>query len=174
MLKKGVKAEAAAAKAAKAAGDTSVKPKKRNELNLAMKQALDTAKLGLAFMDDMFRYNAKPLGLPQPVAYKFVSINSTAAKKKGATKKRKTMVDENESAFSDLEIDDLQQGLPMKIEQLDIALAASSKKTSGALTSNKVVDTNAIALEAELDLSNLDDLFDGDTMLGDDLLPTTF
>lgn len=162
MLKKTSKATAAAA------SDQAVtpRPKRRDELNMAMKQALDSGKLGMGYLYETFEYNDTPVGIPERIPYAFRSkaslasaSKSAALSKKNAAKKRK--VSDVESAFSDFEIDNLQNGGGIKIEQLDLALAASS-------------DPNGIGLGAELDLSNLDDLFDGDTMLGDDLLPTTF
>lgn len=160
-----------------------------------MKEALANASLGEAFRHNTFAFSGQELNLPKPVLYKFKTDEQLAATKAEAdaaqlarlghmqqlikTEPRASFEDSLPVARKKIKtdpLDDLDPAPMLGIEHLDMALAAANSTSDpthdpSSVTSSALTDPNIMALDAELDLSNLDDLFDGDTMLGDDMLP---
>ena len=162
-----------------------------------MKEALAKASLGEAFRYNSFQFSGQELNLPKPSPYKFKTDEQLAVAKAAAEaaqrqcqhlpqpsqlatevparKKLKT----DPASASSTHLDDTTM---LGIEHLDMALASASSRlrserahanhpSHASTTNSSLTDPNIMALDADLDLSNLDDLFDGDTMLGDDMLP---
>jgi hypothetical protein len=172
------------------------------ELNANMKEALVASRLGSAYMYNVFRHSGSELVVPKSPLSKPVtlaSLENKPRKKKrslaevkaeiGSVKKKSktevamgvalgaspprvlplsaesAMEIETLNAISEMESfadwGDLTGSSPLKLDQMDGVLNSSIKEFP------------TLALDGELDLSNFDDLFEGDLM-GDDMLPTTF
>ena len=123
---------------------------------------------GMSFLFPQFRACGEDAHLPKPKAVPKKST-PTASSTTCSTAPAHSNVPLS-SAFSDFEIEELAgEGLTLKIEQLDRALAKSAAAQSNGTNQNDDLPLDG----AELDLTHLDDLFAGEPMLpdDDDLLP---